>query len=278
LAWRKPEDFADINRRVRKFHEQEAEEMAKPKPIFTTKELKTLVSYATPYEKLILLLGLNCGFQQDMLGRIKPKHLSRTKKGNYILKLVRPKRKTWSMHKLWPEVVEGLKWQIERRPVGSEDFVFVALQGKRKGQQLYRKTKGGNISRKFAKIWDTLIARVKAADPNFRKSKPCSFGFIRKTSANEVHQIAGGEIASLHTAHGTQYKHDASLHHYVNPDVKTHFAAIDQMRHKWLDIVTGGPEWESEIGRACHIGPDQPATASLINSMRASPISSVRDA
>jgi hypothetical protein len=63
FQWRKPEDFDEIDTRVPEFPDEiQAKATTEQVKTFTLEELCILNEYATPQERLLLLLGLNCGF------------------------------------------------------------------------------------------------------------------------------------------------------------------------------------------------------------------------
>ena len=70
-SWRKPEGFEDIKIRVPlTSHEKAARLSSTQVPTFALDELCMLYKYATPLERLLLLLGMNCGFGAAESGTI----------------------------------------------------------------------------------------------------------------------------------------------------------------------------------------------------------------
>lgn len=57
--WRKPEDFDTIKLQPRE-NDADVEREAEDKPMWTLEELKILWQYASPLQRVVMLLGLNC--------------------------------------------------------------------------------------------------------------------------------------------------------------------------------------------------------------------------
>jgi hypothetical protein len=74
FAWRKPEDYDHIQRNPRELDE-DIEKEAADIPVWTVAQLRTLNEYATPIERVFLLLGLNCAYGADQAGRLQVSHL-----------------------------------------------------------------------------------------------------------------------------------------------------------------------------------------------------------
>jgi len=72
--WRKPEDF-DLIRRTPRELDDDAEKEAADIPVWTIDQLAILNRYATPIERVFLLLGLNCAYGADQSGRLRVGHL-----------------------------------------------------------------------------------------------------------------------------------------------------------------------------------------------------------
>ena len=60
-GWRKPEGFTDIRTRVAVLPGEQLLQIT-PDRVFTLDELVLLYRYAAPLDRLLILLGLNCGF------------------------------------------------------------------------------------------------------------------------------------------------------------------------------------------------------------------------
>ena len=122
--WRKPEDFDDLVVSVKSNLREKA---ARVSPIavdtYQLDELCILYKYATPFERLFFLLGLNCGFGQAEIATILVKEIEllkrhsherllgfvSTEKDSFIRK-IRPKTEVYGEWLLWHETVEALQW------------------------------------------------------------------------------------------------------------------------------------------------------------------------
>lgn len=207
FQWRKPEDFELIRRTPRELDE-DTEKEAQDVPVWTIEQLAVLSKYATPIERIFLLLGLNCSYGADQAGRLRIRHLHLDAKVSHIRR-IRNKKKTTSIHLLWGQTADGLRWALERRR--GQKFEGDILLLTEKGQPYWRKTKGGNRSNAIPRLWADLLKRVRVDQPDFPM---LPFNSLRDTSANMVRQLAGEEVASLHLAHKHQSK-DENLRRYT---------------------------------------------------------------
>ena len=218
--WRKPEDFDEIETRVPETPEEiQARATTEQVETFTLEELCILNGYATPLERLLLLLGLNCGFggaesgtltfNQIHLFQAHPKSkeigFESTMKDSFI-KRVRLKSKVYSEYLLWDQTVTCLEWGIARRktlgPVAPDSLLLVSDRG----EPLFHSTKSGNYAKRFQNLWyGGLLRRVRMDYPDFRT---LSFGKLRKTAGNLIKRFSDGETAGVFLSHGTPVKTD----------------------------------------------------------------------
>ncbi len=246
--WRKPEDFELIRRTPREF-DDDTEKEAQDVPVWTIGQLAVLNQYATPIERIFLLLGLNCSYGADQAGRLRIVHLHLEGEWPYIRR-IRMKKKTRSIHILWRQTADGLRWALERRRGQNVEGDVLLLT--EKGQPYWRKTKGGNRSNAIPRLWADLLKRVRVDLPEFPM---LPFNSLRDTSANLVRELAGEEIASLHLAHKHQSK-DENLGRYTNPVRKKHFKALRRLEHKLsaVFLAAGDSPWvrptKNYMGRA----------------------------
>jgi hypothetical protein len=83
-------------------------------PTYTVDQLQTLYHHATPLERLLLLLGINCAFGADQVGRLKVGEIQE-KNGVHYIKRIRRKQKVRGVHRLFKVTLEGLRWAIRGR-------------------------------------------------------------------------------------------------------------------------------------------------------------------
>jgi hypothetical protein len=75
FAWRKPEDFDDLDTKVKDVEDERTRVGHLNVKVYTDDELALLNRYGTPLERLLLLLGLNCGFKGAEQGTLRLEHL-----------------------------------------------------------------------------------------------------------------------------------------------------------------------------------------------------------
>ena len=233
--WRYPEDFALISRNVVET-DDDVEREAEDVPTFTLEQLKIINEYATPKERIFVLLGLNCAYGADQSGRLRIKHLRLDHNVPHIRR-VRRKKKILSMHALWAQTKEGLQHFLDTRQESDSPFLLLTENG----LAYWRLTKGGNRAQVIPRLWNDLLDRIEKDHPTFPRY---AFNTLRDTSANEIRKIAGAEIASIHLAHKHQSK-DENLGRYTNPIRRKHFRAIKRLEEKWQAVFEAAPTpWE----------------------------------
>ena len=196
--WKKPDDYEVTAVRVARFPEELAHEEVKPR--YTTDEVATLYEYARGVERLLLLLGLNCGFGQAEIATLKLSEVCLDKK---LVRRVRTKTGAPGKWALWDVTVAGLRWYLDKvRPQSDSPFLFLTREGKR----FDALTKGNNRGQHIPNQWSRLLARLHKDKPDFRK---LSFNKLRKTSSNWIRRRWGKEIADAFLADGKRERVDA---------------------------------------------------------------------
>ena len=172
--------------------------------------IQLLSKYALPNERVLLLLGLNCAFGPGEIGQLRIPFLNR-ESGEIVG--IRFKTGNETRHKLWPETLEGLNWQLEERSklkkVAQKEREIVFLTDS--GRPLWRITPAGNYSDQVSRRWRRLIERIQRDDSKFPSY---SLGKLRKTAATRILELADAESASLILAHKT-LSDDELLQFYV---------------------------------------------------------------
>ena len=250
FAWRKPEDFDELETKVA-LSASEIEDRATVEQVetYSIGELKTLYEYATPLERCLMLLGLNCGFAPSEQGTLRIKHLAlrhehpsadklgwKTSPEDSFVKKLRNKTKVYGEWLLWDHTVKAMDWLMARhRKIGNttnNSLLMVAAGGK----PFFRLTGGGNRGQKFANIWSTLTRRIR--DDKDQKDFPIrSFGKLRKTGGNMVRRLMGGKIHSVYVCHGSPVKADDLAELYSNRPYAKLFEALrkieDELQPLW---------------------------------------------
>lgn len=248
--WRKPPDYDDISHRPIEL-ESDLETEAREIPTYTVDQLQVLYRHATPLERLLLLLGINCAFGADQVGRLKVGELHEKNDVHYI-KRIRRKQKVRGVHRLFKVTLEGLRWAIRGREDQPHAYVLV----NRKGHSLWRKTKGGRRCRDIANTWYRLLDRVCEAEKAKKREFPrYGFNTLRDTSADMIRRIAGGEVASAHLTHKHQ-SGDKNLRRYTNVPWKTVFRAQRRLEKKLLAAFSGvaNPFFDGKGNKGRRIG------------------------
>jgi len=235
--WRKPEDFDAISRRPREL-DSDVEHEAKDVETWTIDELKLLNEYALPIERVFLLLGLNAAYGADQAGRLRISHLHLAdEEGKFsFIKRIRRKKKTRSLHLLWRQTEQALRWAMDRRSKQNHPEDFLLLTDKL--HPYWDKTKAGNRKQAIPNMWNRLLDRV-SKDHKIRR---LPFNSLRDTSATFIRNIAGGETASLHLAHKHQST-DEHLRRYTNPARKKHYKALRKLERMLQPVFdAAGPD------------------------------------
>jgi hypothetical protein len=232
--WRKPPEFSEISRSPFEL-ESDLEAESKEVPTYTVAQLRTLFEYGTPLERLLILLGINCAFGADQIGRLRIGEIVE-KKGVHFIMRVRRKQKVRGIHRLFAATVEGLRWAMKGRE--DQKSAYVLVNGK--GRPLWRKTSGGNRSKDIPNAWNRLLDRVCEDQPDFPRY---GFNTLRDTSANMVRRLAGPEIASVHLTHRHQSS-DRNLRQYTNVPRKKLFKAHQRLERKLATVFTVQDAWK----------------------------------
>lgn len=230
---------------------------------YTPEELSLLWLYATPFQRLLLLLGLNCGFgrAESASLEVEEVHLRRrhpneaelgtpTRPTDSWVLRIRHKSGVYGEWKLWPESVLAIDWWLGQRAALPVAAGVTTLLVTRKGQRYDTPTKGNHPNFMIPNAWIALARRVRKDHPGFRV---LSFNKLRKTAGNLVRRAGDGEAAGVFLCHGSAVPADRLLDVYTNRPFAKVFAASDrvgdQLRSLWAGIadpfpvqpVRGGP-------------------------------------
>ncbi|MAT14746.1 MAG: hypothetical protein CMJ46_05675 [Planctomyces sp.] len=224
FLWTLPPDAMFIPKAIKET-EAEIEQAAQSTPIYTIEQLTTLNKYATPIERVFLLLGLNCAYGADQSCRLKVNQVD-WKKG--LINRVRHKKKVQSTHKLWKQTLAGLIWCKGNRDDDADERLVL----KKNGESYWRKTKGGTRAKDAPKLFHNLVTRVQKDFPDFPW---LGFNALRDTSIDFVRQASDAELASTQAAHKHQSS-DKHLDAYSNPRIQELFLVLDVLELKLSPI------------------------------------------
>ena len=270
FAWRKPEDFAEL---VVSVKANQREKAAKVSPLqvktFSEEELCLLYKYATPLERVLFLLGLNCGFGAAEISTllIRDVHLFKRHPSDRILgftstdedsfiKRLRPKTDVYGEWLLWPETVQAIQWAMQRRrnqkvvtrgadkgeaiTATPESVLFLSGDG----TPLVKQTDNGNRSSRIANLWEAgLCSRIRKDHANFPS---LSFGKLWKTAGEMVKQQSDGEVAAVFICHGQPVQSDDLLDLYTNRPFARLFEAIRSVRQRLDKVFQVQADWPPE--------------------------------
>ncbi len=262
--WRKPEDFDAIKTKVDADKDKLARRLATTQvDVYTLDELRLLSEYARPIERVLMLLGLNCGFGKMEVGTLRLNEVALRQRHPYTGLLgfdssdadsfiwrVRGKSGVYGEWLLWPQTVAALEWAIQRRMAmtqitkgrnAGKDITAkadsVILLG-RHGHCMVERTRKNNTNQQIPARWNALTERIRKDHPEFRR---LSYGKLRKTAASLVRRFADGEIAGVFLAHGQPAKSDDLLEIYSNRPFGKVFDALRRVGEYLQPVFHAAP-------------------------------------
>ncbi len=213
--WRKPDSFDEIRSRVGS-RVDDVRRQVTPEDIFTLDELVLLNRYATPFERLLLLLGINCGFGRAETASLtvgelflrtahEPRHreilgYNSTEQDSFI-KRYRRKTGVYGEHILFQQTVAGIEWALARRRKLPGFGPEATLLSNSQGQSLDRLTKGGNPCQQIPNAFARLVQRVQASEEG-KDFVRQPFKMLRKTAGDLIRRHAGGEVMAVFHCRG----------------------------------------------------------------------------
>ena len=227
FTWRKPEDLDDIDRTVAPNTESIKRRIRKVET-FQLEELRLLNRYATPIERLYLLLGLNCGFGTKEIATLtigeiflhqalpadeqEVFNFTSTSADSFV-SLVRNKTTIVGKYLLFKQTVQLLEWALARRlkmpnPTADQPAILNS-----KGMQLDRRSGNGNPSRQIPNTFIRLQDRIVADDNQITR---LPFKYLRKTAGDLIRRFSDGEVAGVFLLHGSPVKTDKLSDIYTN--------------------------------------------------------------
>jgi hypothetical protein len=257
FAWKRPADLELTQVRI-PLAPQEKSALARSTRVqtYTLDEVRTLWEYATPFQRVLLLLALNCGFGRaeaasletaEVLLRQKHPHerevgCDSTTADSWIFR-VSHKTGVYAEWKLWPETAAAVAWWLRHRDAISIAAGVTTLLVTHKGQRYDAPTKGNHANFQIPNSWFRLADRIRKDHPAFRR---LSFNKLRKTAGNLVRSVAGGEVAAVFLCHGTPVKSDELLDLYTNRPFARVFEAVErvgeQLRPLWAGVAEPFPD------------------------------------
>lgn len=240
--WSKPFAFSDFNTKVRRLPSDHAKKSLEQVDTFSLNELRLLMRYGQPFERLLLLLGLNCGFGRAEIAslQIGEVHFFRahtirqqeilnykTTDDDSFIKRIRRKSGVYGEHILFPMTVAGLQWALERRKKFPGAGPDARLMVSEKGTALDKPTKSSNANQIIPNHFLRLVTRIQDDGNEIRK---LSFGKLRKTASDLIKRFSDGEIAGVFDCHGSPVKSDSLSDQYTNRPFGKVFQAIREVQ------------------------------------------------
>ena len=262
--WRKPADFDELETAVKDLQEERTSVAAYTKrTCYLPTELATINKHATPLERLLLLLGLNCGLKGAEQGTLlldhvfldqphpNARYLSEVSKfecrpDEHFVLYSRNKSKVYGEFLLWPQTLDLVKWAIRRRDkiVKRRGLKYRNLLITEKGTLFYRLTGGSkNRSQIFNNKWNSLIKRVRKNEEEFPYFP---FSSIRDTASDLVRQVADGEVSATFLMHGKPVKEDDLIDLYTKRPFARVFEALRQLQKDLKPVFDAAPERVTE--------------------------------
>ncbi len=221
FAWTKPQAFNDFDRRIRRLPSDHAKRSLEQVDTFSLDELRLLMRYSQPFDRLLLLLGLNCGFGRAEIASllVGEVHLRKghspheqeilgftTTNNDSFIKRIRRKSGVYGEHILFPLTVQALEFALERRKQfpGCDKAARLILN--ENGTALDQQTKGSNANQAIPNRFARLIERIQDDGQEIRA---LSFGKLRKTASDLIKRHSDGEIAGVFDCHGEPVKTDS---------------------------------------------------------------------
>ena len=221
--WQKPPEIEEIRGRVATL-ESDRKAGFEQVETFERDELVALNAVATPLERIILLLGLNCGFNAMEMAtlrweevhlftahedRLQPFLGAGTTDADSFIKRLRQKNTVYGEWLLFPQTVQGLEWLARKKQTRDQKYVLL----KQNGETYFKRTKGGNRS---SQLPSRFLANVDRAIELGRSVRRLSIGKLRKTSGNLVRQFGDSEQYSIFHTHKQSVRGDTLADFYSN--------------------------------------------------------------
>ena len=219
--WKKPESFDEIRTRVNG-PSRSVRPQITPDDIFTLDELVLLNRYATPLERCLLLLGINCGFGRAEIASLTvgevilrtahhPRHqeilqFESTDRDSFI-KRYRRKTNVYGEYILFSQTVAAMEWALARRRRHPGCCPEARLLVGSSGEPYDKPTSGGNPNMQIPNRFSALIRRIQKTEEgqNFTR-RP--FKILRKTAGDLVRRHSDGEVAAVFHSRGQAVRID----------------------------------------------------------------------
>jgi hypothetical protein len=226
IPWKLPPDYLFPRIKIEWLPSEVSGEVKKR--TFTLTEVGILWEHATPLERVLIALGINCGFGAGEIGT-----LAETEISGSVVRRLRHKTKVFGAWWLYPITRDAIAWARKRKEVlgFTSDYLLVTDSGR----PYCVVTAGNNSNQKIRNSWNRLMKRVREEHRDFPR---LSFGKLRKTAASWVRRVGGGEMASIFVAHG-KATDDRLLDLYADRQFRKLFKCQQSIWKKLKHVLTG---------------------------------------
>ncbi|MEI8371653.1 MAG: hypothetical protein WCJ35_02345 [Planctomycetota bacterium] len=258
--WKRPADLETMQIRIPLTAQEKSNQVRSAQvDTYNPAELKTLWEYASPFQRLLMLLALNGGFGRaevaslgihEILLRQKHPHeqelgCNSTDEDSWIFR-VRQKTGVYGEFKLWPETAKAIEWWLRQRAMIEVSDKANTLLVTKKGLRYDATTKGNHPNFQIPNGWYAITKRIREDKEEYGNFRQLSFNKLRKTAGNLIRKEADGEVAGVFLCHGTPVKTDDLLDNYTNRPFAKLFEALDRLEVKlrpiWESVLEPFPE------------------------------------
>lgn len=254
FPWLMPRGVERIDRTILGTDSERAVRLsAIQKTTYSVSELATLNRHATPIERLLLYIGLNCAMGAAELGRLQVSDFLLLHKHDFadrlnfnssendsFVRTLRPKTRVFGEWLLWPETVEMVRWGIARREKIVGFGTSALLITSERGSPWYNEVASKNPQAKFASVWDDLLRRVRK-NKEHADFQRLPFGTLRDTLPDVIRHRYSDELASLCVAHGSTFRGDKLLDCYTNKPFGRLHQAIRELHVHFAPVFAAAP-------------------------------------
>jgi len=240
--WKKPESFDEIRTRIARPSEPVRSQVS-PEDVFTLDELTLLNRHATPLERCLLLLGINCGFARAEIASLTvgevflrtahdPRHQEilgfRSTDRDSFIKRRRRKTGVYGEFILFPQTVRAIQWATAHRRRLPDFGPDARLLVNANGEPYDKLTAGGNPNMQIPNAFARLIRRVQESDEG-KDFVRRPFKMLRKTAGDLIRRHSDGEVTAVFHCRGQAVRIDDLADAYTNRPFGKVFRAIREV-------------------------------------------------
>ncbi len=265
--WKKPIDFDELKLAIRKSNKDKSAPVtvqSQQVRTYTVEQLKTLNEFATPFERFLLLCGLNLGFKRMECATLRVGEITLRQKHPYsqyiafdftendsFVRRIRTKTEVYGEWLLWPLTVQGMEWVLDRRRkqthIQRTDGTTLGIPYRSTsiallndaGHSFTRPTKSGNPNHQLTNMWNRLLDRVETAEPKFPR---LPHEALRDTASNWIREEFLGEISEIFLGHGSPLGSKSLIECYTNKPFGNVFRALQWLQEKLKPVFDATPD------------------------------------